>query len=338
MEGGGDYLVHIVILVSGETTEKGDVVFCCSESSVAGIEGFGIGSRNWIIRFCAGGEIFGVFFHDGRYGRALTGSVFDFYDAGERIFVWIVHLHGGLEILHLMGFSLEAKGTIRECAKLMVEILVDGAGINKMSVVNFLVEIAEICIEEEVDMGVGKHILDEAGVATLGERLEFLGEVAVVPIGADGDASTNGTIKVARMAFPLFEGIIFKKLLVELGADLGNNDFFGVFWMLEGDFPLFEGGGHFFGGGGTAEELFKGIEIDGELPEALVGEGEDFVIDGVPLGELAEVGMHFFGVCAEVMGTVGMKENIGLWVIFIVGIACDVGASVEDEHTIASRC
>jgi hypothetical protein len=76
--------------------------------------------------------------------------------------------------------------------------------------------------------------------------------------------------------------------------------------------------------------LLEGVEVDGEVVVAAVGVGDDFVVDGVPVGELAEVFADFWGVGAEVVGSVGVDEDAG-GVGVVAGVAADVGAFVDDE-------
>ncbi len=87
---------------------------------------------------------------------------------------------------------------------------------------------------------------------------------------------------------------------------------------------------HLGAGGGAAENLLEGIEVDWEVVIAAVGVRKDFVVDGVPLGELGEVFANFRGVCAEVVGAVGVDEDAGS-VDVVVGVAANMGALVNDQ-------
>ena len=76
--------------------------------------------------------------------------------------------------------------------------------------------------------------------------------------------------------------------------------------------------------------MLKGIEVDRKLPVPAIGPGKNFVINGVPFCELAQVIDDALRVGAEVMRTVIVQENAGL-VIMIVGIAADVFPSFNNE-------
>lgn len=173
-------------------------------------------------------------------------------------------------------------------------------------------------------------VFEHLGVAVLGEGLKVFAEVAVVAVRADGDASADGGVEVAGVASPLLYGVTFEEEFVEFGADLGEDDFFGIGGI--GDDVAFFGepGFHFGAGGGAAEDLLEGVEVDWEVVVAAVGVGEDAVVDGVPLGELGKVVADFRGVGAEVVGAVGVDEDAGC-VGVVEGVAADVGAFVDDE-------
>jgi hypothetical protein len=72
-------------------------------------------------------------------------------------------------------------------------------------------------------------------VAVPGEGLERLVEVSVVAGGADRDAGANGRVQVARVALPLLERVALEEALVEIAADLGQNDFLRVAGGCKGD-------------------------------------------------------------------------------------------------------
>ena len=229
-----------------------------------------------------------------------------------------------------MGF--EAEGAVGEAAEAVVEEFVDGAGEGEVAEADVGEDVAVGGIQAEFEFVAAgaDDVFEHFRVAVLGEGLEVFAEVAVVAVGADGDAAADGGVEVAGVAAPLLEGVAFEEEFVEFGADLGEDDFFGVGGAGDGEAFFGEPGFHLGGGGGAAEDLLEGVEVDGEVVVAAVGVGEDFVVDGVPVGELAEVFADFRGVCAEVVGAVGVDEDAG-GVGVVVGVAADVGAFVDDE-------
>ena len=259
----------------------------------------------------------------------------DLDDAGEGFVVGVVDLHGGLKEFLLDGLGLEPEGAIGERAEAAVEVLVDGAGVDHVAVVDERGDLAVIGLKEEFDIGMIEHAAEHGGVAVEGEGLKFFGEITVVAVGADGDAPAGAGVEFARVAFPLLEGVVLEEEPVELVADLGDDDFLGVLRDGDGDAPCGEGVLHLLAGGGATEELLEGVEVDGELPVTTVGPGEDAVIDGAPVGELAEVLDDAVGVGAEVMGAVEVKEDAG-GVVGVVGVAADVVAALDDEASPAA--
>ena len=89
-----------------------------------------------------------------------------------------------------------------------------------MAVVPAAAGFFEIDTEMEFDAGRGiEHPLEHRGETFFRERLELFGEVAVVTVGADGNAATDGGVEFARVAAPLLERVAFVELPVEFGAD-----------------------------------------------------------------------------------------------------------------------
>ena len=236
------------------------------------------------------------------------------------------------EIFGSEGLGFEAEGAVAEVAEAVVEEFVDGAGEGEVfeADVGEDVAVGGVQAKGEVFAAGADDVFEHFGVTVLGEGLEVFAEVAVVAVRADGDASAHGGVEVAGVAAPLLEGVAFEEEFVEFGADLGEDDFFGVGGVFDGDAFFGEPGFHFGAGGGAAEDLLEGVEVDGEVVVAAVGVRENLVIDGVPLGELGEVVADFGGVGAEVVGSVGVDEDAGA-VGVVIGVAADVGAFVDDE-------
>ena len=123
-------------------------------------------------------------------------------------------------------------------------------------------------------------------VALFGNGLKVFPEVTVVAVGSNRYAATDGSVEILGVFLPLLEGVVLKELLVELPANLGNDDFLGVSGMLNGDSLGFQPGLELFTRALAAKELLEGVEINREVPVAAVGVAKDLVIDGMPLGEL----------------------------------------------------
>ena len=230
------------------------------------------------------------------------------------------------------GFGLEAEGAIREATVAVVVVFVDRAGVDEVLETKLREDVAEFGVEAYLELAPagGNHTFEHCGVAGLGDGLEFLAQVTVVAIGPDGDASADRRIEILRMTPPLLESVAFEKLLIELPTDLTDNHFLGVGRVVDGNAFFGQPRFHFLRGGGTPEELLEGVEVDRKVPITAVAVGEDFVIDRMPLGELAQVIDDARGIGAEVVRSVSVNEDAGL-VVFVVGITAEVVALFDDE-------
>lgn len=222
-------------------------------------------------------------------GELLAGGVLDLDDTGVFVIVREVYLHGGLVVLLREGFELESQGAIGQGAMDVAKVFVDGAGPDEVVPANGVFNILVGGVEGDLDIRMIQDALDHGGVAVFGEGLEGLGEIPVVTICPHRDAAAYTGVEVLRVALPLFARVVFEEHLVQLPADLRDDDFLGVLRRLNRDTPFVEGLLHFLGSRGAADELLEGVEVDGKLPVTSLGPGEDLVLDGVPFGELAEV-------------------------------------------------
>ena len=103
-------------------------------------------------------------------------------------------------------------------------------------------------------------------IPTFGKGLKFFTQVAIIPIGSDGDTTTDGGIKLTGVLLPLLEGVVLEELLVEIPTDLGNNDLLGVRGVLNGYAILLKPRLKLLAGAPTTKELLEGVEIDREVP------------------------------------------------------------------------
>ncbi len=214
----------------------------------------------------------------------------------------------------------------------VIVVLVDRPGVDEVLEFNRRKDVAEFGVEADLELvAAGRnHPLEHGCVTLLRNGLEILPQVAVVAIGANGDASADGCIKILGVAPPLLECVSFEKFFVELPSDLANDNFFGVRWIFHGDAVLGDPRLHFLRGGCTPEELLEGVEINRKIPITPVAVRQDLVIDRMPLGKLTEIINDARGVGAEVVGSVGVDKDAGL-VVFVVGVAAKMVALLDNE-------
>src|SRR5689334_2788287 len=131
---------------------------------------------------------------------------------------------------------------------------------------------------------------EHRGVAVFRQRLETLFAKAVVSIGPHGDAPADTRVELTRITPPLFARVVLEEHLVEPASDLAHDHLLAVARRFDGLAPLGERRGHLLRRTRVTDELLESVEVDRKLPVAAVGPGEHLVFDGVPRGELAEVG------------------------------------------------
>src|SRR5690606_15498132 len=112
----------------------------------------------------------------------LTGQVFKLSDPGISLLIGIIDRTCFLELFLIMSFKFELKGTIREFAIAVVEILINRPCVDQFSIRNHLLDFPIISIEHYFDIGMREHLLKHPGVAELGHGLIGVSEIAVVPI------------------------------------------------------------------------------------------------------------------------------------------------------------
>ena len=135
----------------------------------------------------------------------------------------------------------------------------------------------------------------------------------------------------------MLEGVVLEELFVELPADLREDDFFGIRWILDGHALFGKPCSHFLGSGRAAEELLESVEVDREVPIAPFCEGEDSIIDRAPGSELGKVVADARGIGAKVVGAVGVYEDAGI-VILVEGVATEVGAAINYDGAGPKLC
>ena len=87
----------------------------------------------------------------------------------------------------------------------------------------------KVHVESDGDVRVGHdHVLEDARVPVLGQRLVLVREVPVVPVGADGNAREHGRVELLRPLVPLLVGVVLEDGLVQLGAGPGQRGLLAV--------------------------------------------------------------------------------------------------------------
>ena len=72
-----------------------------------------------------------------------------------------------------------------------------------------------------------QHVLKHPGETVQRHGLIGIGEIAIVPIGANGNAGSHLRIQLRGIETPLFAGVTAEHLLVEIPAHAREHDIFG---------------------------------------------------------------------------------------------------------------
>ena len=329
----GNNLVHVVVAVLGEATDEEDVAFMGGEGFITLVEGFIFRAGNRVVGIAFGLRVFA---DDGGAGMLLAGEMFKFGDAGVGVVVGVVDDSDRL-VLGRVGQVLvfKAQGAVREGAVAVVEVGVDGAGVDdSFGVGLYLVANGEeVGVQFEADIGVIEHPLKEGGIAILGHDLKLVVEVAVVAVGAYRDAGGDGGAELRGVETPLLAGVAPEEFFVEVAAHGVEDDIFAGFdRVARFAHPVEEG----LNAGFVevqAIQAVDGVLIDGNREQLTVNAGEDAVLVGSPVGEAGQVIHHALGVGVEDVRAVAMdKRAIG--VRFVVGVAADMRALVDEQNVL----
>lgn len=82
----------------------------------------------------------------------------------------------------------------------MIIVLIDRPGKDELLKLHLITRLAKIGVESHLDFRVQKHLLEHWCVAILWQRLKSFRQIAVIPIGADWDASADTWVEIFRVA------------------------------------------------------------------------------------------------------------------------------------------
>jgi hypothetical protein len=190
----------------------------------------------------------------------------------------------------------------REPPVAVVEELVHRTGEDHLAVGDEVSHLLVVGVEQHLDVGVAQHPLEHPGVPVLRHHLVGVTEVAVILVGAYGDAGNDRGIELARVQAPLLPGVILEKLLIELAAHPREDH-------------VLRGANGIARLGHLREELLDlhrvevqpvervdGGEVDGDGHQLSVHVRADPVHVGAPLGEPGQILEHVSAVGVEDVG------------------------------------
>lgn len=92
----GHYLIHVVVAVVGQSSNKSYVFFTLCKSLVVVEYFFGVGCGDWVKWLHARTVVRGIFPHDSRVRALLPGGMLQLNDAGKFFAAGVIHLQCGL--------------------------------------------------------------------------------------------------------------------------------------------------------------------------------------------------------------------------------------------------
>src|SRR5215210_162580 len=332
LQRGPYHLIHVVVAVLGEATHEGHALLARGEGPVPPVEGLVFRARDRVVGISGASR---VLTHDGRAGMLLAGKVLELGDAYVVMFVRIVDGRHPLVAGHTRQVRvLEAQRPVGQPPEAVIEVGVYGSGVHNVRSLDELSNLAEVDAQLDAYVGVIQHRLEHLRVALPGQSLEIVRPVAVVAIGAHGDAGGHPCAQLRGIEAPVLAGVVLEELLVEVTA-------YGVqHHVLAGEHralrlpDLLEKSPHLLLADVQPIEPVHRVEVDGYRQQLAVHVGERAVLVRSPLREIGEVFDDAPGVGVEDVRPVPVDQDT-LLIVLVVSVAPDVGSLLDYEYSSA---
>ena len=221
--------MHVQVLVGTQAAAEEDVLLGRGQVAVLE-EPFAVRGRvDRVVGLVALLRSTGELAHDDGLLRlvvALRVEMARLDNAGVRdVFVVVVHHRRALEVPDVEHLFFEVDGAPGQIAFGVVEVAVNGSGVNDRDVADDLALavlvglIEEVRVEPDLDVGVFGHLLDPRRVAVGRQALVLVVEVPVVVVVAHRKAGDDARGQVLRIRLPLLAGVVLDERLVERAAD-----------------------------------------------------------------------------------------------------------------------
>ena len=231
---------------------------------------------------------------------------------------------------------LELERAVRQRAEAVVEVGVDGAGVDQVAVLDLVAHVREVGAQAHLDPGVGEDPLEHRGVALGGHLLEPVGEVAVVVVGSRRHPRRDRRVQLRRVALPVLPRVAAEELLVQLAPDLRDDDILARPHLLDRlGAIVVERRDLLVGLEREVVELVDRRAVDRDRQELAVHARHDPVLVGPPVRELRQVFDGLGVLRVEDVRAVAMDEHAVL-VVVVVGVAGNVVAPVDHQHPLVA--
>lgn len=336
LEGCGDGLVHVVVLVAAQATGKDHVALLCRQLLVLPVEGLVLGVVDGVVGLVAGLPVRRVLARDdGLVLRAeLKVLVLDDARVGDLALGVVDHGHA-LVVLLVERLGLKAQAAVLERTQLKVVERVDGAAVDRLGGDIGLGGGQLLILHAAAYLDALEHVGDHLGVAAHGDALVAVVEVVVVVGEAAGEAFDDACGQVLAIAAPLLLGVALHERLEDVAADERQRLLLEVCWLAD---VL---GGHLLGDlclgvrrrDDARPHLGEGVHVEGHVVHVAVEVGDRRVDVVVELGEAVDVVPDVLHGGVEDVRAVAV--DLDALDVLGVDVAGDVVAAINDQDRLA---
>ena len=336
LEGGGDGLVHVVVLVAAQASGKDHVALLRRQLLVPLVEGLVPGVVDGVVGLVAGLPVRRVLARDDGLLLRAELEVLVLDDAGVGDLALGVVDHGHALVVGLVeGLGLEAQAAVLERAQPEVVERVDGAAVDRPGGDIGLGGGQLLVLHAAAHLDALEYVGDHLGVAAHGDALVAVVEVVVVVGEAAGEAPDDARGQVAAVAAPLLLGVALHERLEDVAADERQRLLLEVCRLAD---VL---GGHLLGDLGLGvcrrddarPHLGEGVHVEGHVVHVAVEVGYRRVDVVVELGEAVDVVPDVPHGGVEDVGAVTV--DLDALDVLGVDVAGDVVAAVDDQDRLA---
>ena len=336
LEGGGDGLVHVVVLVAAQASGEDHVALLRRQLLVLPVEGLVPGDVDGVVGLVAGLPVGRVLARDdGLVLRSeLEVLVLDDARVGDLALGVVDHGHA-LVVGLFERLGLEAQAAVLERAQPEVVERVDGAAVDRPGGDTGLGGGQLLVLHAAAHLDALEHVGDHLGVAAHWDALVAVVEVVVVVGEAAGEALDDARGQVLAVAAPLLLGVALHERLEDVAADERQRLFFKILRLAD---VL---GGHLLGdlGAGVRRRddarphLGEGVHVEGHVVHVAAEVGDRRVDVVVELGEAVDVVPDVLHGGVEDVRAVAV--DLDALDVLGVDVAGDVVAAVDDQDRLA---
>ena len=336
LEGRGDGLVHVVVLVAAQATGEDHVALLRRQLLVLLVEGLVLGVVDGVVGLVAGLPVGRVLARDDGLVLRAELKVLVLDDAGVGDLALGVVDHGHALVVGLVErLGLKAQAAVLQRAQLKVVECVDGAAVDRLGGDIGLGGGQLLVLHAATHLDALEHVGDHLGVAAHGDALVAIVEVVVVVGEAAGEALDDARGQVAAVATPLLLSVALHERLEDVAAHEGQRLLLEVCRLAD---VL---GGHLLGDfclgvrrrDDARPHLGEGVHVEGHVVHVAVEFGDRRVDVVVELGEAVDVVPDVLHGGVEDVRAVTV--DLDALDVLGVDVAGDVAALIDDQALFA---